>query len=149
MTTFSGGWKEGVNLADTHNEPLASALVQGRERKILAFLEYLKAICRQALVASVLEYLRGLQESRRVGRGFFLPTKNTSAIGSLCPDANQSPGGGHQLPFPPCLFYEKKTVAGLCEPVHRFHFELTDCGLTIHGQIMHPSADAGHCRRGR
>jgi hypothetical protein len=54
-----------------HNEPLASALVQGRERKILAFLEYLKAICRQALVASVLEYLRGLQESCRVGRGFF------------------------------------------------------------------------------
>jgi hypothetical protein len=90
-----------------------------------------------------------LAQSRRVGRGFFLPTKNTSAIGSLCPDANQSPGGGHQLPFPPCLFYEKKTVAGLCEPVHRFHFELTDCGLTIHGQIMHPSADAGHCRRGR
>jgi len=45
-----------------HNEPLASALVQGHEREIFAFLKYLKAIRRQASVASVLEYLRSLEE---------------------------------------------------------------------------------------
>ncbi len=45
-----------------HNEPLAPALVQTHEREIFAFLKHLKQARRRVSVASVLEYLRNLEE---------------------------------------------------------------------------------------
>ncbi|MDD2468797.1 MAG: hypothetical protein PHI97_32890 [Desulfobulbus sp.] len=83
-----------------HNEPLASALAQGHESEIFAFLKYLKAIRRQASVASVLEYLRSLEEqgkpivaARAALRWFFLAAAHQAQRGAdqIAPPAESAP----------------------------------------------------------
>lgn len=83
-----------------HNELLASALVQGHEREIFAFLKHLKAIRRQASVASVLEYLRNLEEqgkpteaARAALRWFFLAAAHQaqSGVNQIAPPAQSAP----------------------------------------------------------
>lgn len=48
-----------------HSEPLASTLAQTHEKEIFAFLKHLKLVRRRASIASVLEYLRSLEEQSK------------------------------------------------------------------------------------
>lgn len=71
-----------------HNEPLPSAVVRGHESEIFAFLKHLKALRRQASVASVLEYLKSLEEqgqpteaARAALRWFFLAAAHQAQSG--------------------------------------------------------------------
>ena len=83
-----------------HNEPLASAVVQGHESEIFSFLKYLKAIRRQASVASVLDYLRSMEEqgkpteaTRAALRWFFLAAAHQAQSGAdqIAPPAESAP----------------------------------------------------------
>jgi integron integrase len=48
-----------------HNEPFDSAVKRAHEGEIFAYLKHLKTVRRRASVASVLDYLRGLEEQGR------------------------------------------------------------------------------------